>query len=221
MKTQLVTAILLTGTYLLCAAQTTRTIYCRDRGCETEVDKSKAKFSETITDENGVITTTLLNLKKNEVEVRTSWKGDEPVGHWVSLTGRGPEPMDYNFEVMYAGASCSDDSDAIIAWFEDDQATSYRAPVVDGYESIYKYIQANLRYPAKARRTGIQGTVDLEFWITEDGTVENLVVSKGVHMLLDKEAMRVLRNLKFSSPPMRNGKPQKICAKFPLRYKLS
>jgi TonB family protein len=221
MKTHLVTAILIICTTTLCAAQTTRTIYCRDRSCDTEVDKSKAKFSETVTEENGVITTTLLNLKENEVEARKSWKGDEPVGHWVSLTGRGPEPMDYDFEVIYAEASCSNESNAITAWFEDNQAANYKAPVIDGYESIYKYLQANLRYPSKARRTGIQGTVDMEFLITEDGSVESLVILRGVHILLDKEAMRLLRSVKFSSPPMRNGKPQKICAKFPLRYKLA
>lgn len=221
MKTHFVTAIILICTLTFCAAQTTRTIYCRDRTCDTEVDKNKAKFSETVTEENGVTTKTIVNLKKNEIEVRTSWKGDEPVGQWVSLTGRGPEPMDYDFEVKYAGASCSNESDAITNWFEDNHAANYKAPVIDGYESIYRYLQANLRYPAKARRTGIQGTVDMEFVITEDGKVENLVISKGVHILLDKEAMRLLRSLKFSLPPMRNGKPQKICARFPLRYKLA
>jgi TonB family protein len=221
MKSPLSIVIVLMCFSSLCTAQTSSTIYCRDRACDTEVDQGKAKYSETVTEENGIITTTLLNLKKNEVESRTSWKGNEPVGQWVCLTGRGPEPMDYDFDLVYAKTSCSADSATVTNWVEDDEASGYKAPVVDGYESILKYIGAKLRYPSKARRTGIQGTIELEFLITETGTVENVVISRGVHLLLDKEAMRLFRSLKFSSPPMRNGKPQKLCAKFPLKFMLA
>lgn len=220
MKPHFVTIILLISTYTLSAAQTARTTYCRDIGCFTEVDQTKAKFSKTVTEENGIVTTTIIVLKKNEIAYRESRKGDEPVGQWVISTGRGSAPLDYDFEVIYADPSCPIVGDEVNPWYEDDNASNYKAPLTEGRKSLMEYVRGNLRYPARARRMGISRIVDLELSITEDGRIEDLVVIKGVDIELDKEAMRLLRDLRFSSPPMRNGKPERICVKFPLRFLL-
>ena len=58
------------------------------------------------------------------------------------------------------------------------------------------------------------------FIVTKDGQIENIVVNKGVDITLDKEAVRILRALKFSTPPLLNGRPVNICVKFPISFRL-
>ena len=56
--------------------------------------------------------------------------------------------------------------------------------------------------------------------MTATGT-ENIVVKRGVDISLDKEAVRVLRELKFSSPPTVNGQAYAFkCLVLPVKYKL-
>lgn len=221
MKTIFIIFFLCSAT--ICIAQSTETKYYWNRSMDQEVEKEKAKYEEIITENNGVKTTTIKDLKKDEVTSSESWNGDEPVGTWVILTGKGPEPLDYNFELNYTETGCKDPADKQIkAWFQDDPAIGYTAPLIEGKDTDpISFIVRYLRYPAKARISGIEGTVYLEFSISEEGVIENILVTKGVHITLDKEAVRILRAFKFSKPPMLNGKAQKICTTFPLKYKLS
>ncbi len=175
-------------------------------------------------EENDVLTTITRNLKKDRIESRIAWRGDEPVGKWIGLTGRGPEELDYDFELRYEESPCTNPEamQGLSDLFSNNAALSYTAPVVDTKDGqLMSFIAQRLRYHAKARRTGIQGSVHLAFRITADGIVENVVVTKGVHIVLDKEAVRVIRAMKFSKPAMLNGKPQEVCVKMPLKFKLS
>jgi len=205
-------------------AQTTETKYYRSRPFDEEVPQSKAKYSETITKEDGVITTTTRNLKKDEIERREAWKGDEPVGKWIGLTGTGPEERDYDFVLRYEERTC-ENPDAISAlpdFFASNNVVGYTAPVIDYKDPQFmSFIRHKLRYPSKAVRHGIQGAVHLAFTITREGIIKDIVVTRGVDIVLDKEAVRVIRLLKLSSPAMLNGKPQEICVKMPIQFKLS
>ncbi|MFZ1678757.1 MAG: energy transducer TonB, partial [Saprospiraceae bacterium] len=64
------------------------------------------------------------------------------------------------------------------------------------------------------------GQVILSFTITKEGNVEDIIVLRGANILLDKEAVRVIRQLSFSNPGMLDGKPVKICVKLPVKYVL-
>src|SRR5690606_22674484 len=119
-------------------------------------------------------------------------KGEEPVGIWVYLTGRGPAEMDYNFPIEYSQQDCPKELN-IKNYFEDEAGSGYEAPKISTGEQFYEFAVKNLVYPAKARREGIQGKVDLTFDLTKDGLIENIRVKKGVHLVLDKEAVRILR----------------------------
>jgi TonB family protein len=202
-------------------AQTSETKYYRSRPFENQVPKEKAKYSETITEQDGVVTTTVTNLKKDEIEFRTAWRADEPVGKWIGLAGTGPEELDYDFEIMYKEIFCSN-SYGIQDIFSNNDALSYTAPVIDFKEpDLMAFIRHKLRYPSKARRNGLQGTVFLAFSISQEGVIKDVVVTKGVDIVLDKEAVRVIRALRFSAPAMLDGQPQEVCIKMPLRFKLS
>lgn len=63
-----------------------------------------------------------------------------------------------------------------------------------GYSEMLKFINKNLQYPAAEKNAGIQGTVQLEFVVNEDGSITGGRVTRGVPggPGLDKEALRLL-----------------------------
>jgi TonB family protein len=204
-------------------AQTMQTKYCSDRSCYDEVPQAKAKYSKTVTDDNGTVTTTTRNLKKSQIEHSETWRDKEPMGVWVNGLGTGTEELDYNFEILYK-ERCSNEGSLqnVKDFFTSDQSVGYTAPAIDFKKpDIISFIISTLRYPAEPRRRGIQGVVELTFTITKEGTIQDVVVTKGVHLLLDKEAARIVRKLKLSRPPMLNGKPQDVCATMPVKFRLA
>lgn len=67
---------------------------------------------------------------------------------------------------------------------------------------MQKWVYQYIRYPAKAVQDGIQGTVQVGFIVEKDGKVTDVKVVKGVHPLLDDEAVRVVA----ASPKWRPGR---------------
>lgn len=205
-------------------AQSVQTRYFNDRYTKEDVPQKRARYSETVENfQDGSVATTTTNLKKNEVESREVWKGDEPVGKWVGLTGRGPQEMDFDFPLIYTREGCPSDGSisSIKDFFVDNATFNYVAPKLANGENHMDILRKNLRYPAKARRGGIQGTVELIVTIGEDGKVADVKVGDGVEKHMDKEAARVIRMFSFSSPPMLDGQPKRVCMKLPIRFKLN
>lgn len=56
-----------------------------------------------------------------------------------------------------------------------------------------EWIDSHVRYPKALKKEGIQGRVAVGFTITRQGRLTDVKVYKGVHPLLDKEAVRVVR----------------------------
>ena len=57
---------------------------------------------------------------------------------------------------------------------------------------LKRWVYSCLKYPQKAIDEGIQGRVLVEFIVDEKGKVGNVRVSRGVHPLLDAEAVKVV-----------------------------
>jgi TonB family protein len=206
---------------LTCLAQTSETKYYRRLPPVEEVPKEKAKYSRTITtnpDSTVVIEQT--NLKNNVIEHRQVHKGEEPVGNWIYLTGRGQAEMNYDFKLEYSSEACPS-ALTIKNLFYDEPELSYEAPKISTGVQFHEFLVKNLVYPATARRGGIQGKVDLMFDLTKEGTIENIRVKKGVHLVLDKEAVRLLRKIKLSSPPKIKGQPENLCGTVSISFRLA
>ncbi len=64
---------------------------------------------------------------------------------------------------------------------------------IGGKTLLHIFIEETLVYNESAKKRGIKGKVYLSFNVNEDEEIYNVVITKGVHDLLDVEAMRVIR----------------------------
>jgi len=80
-------------------------------------------------------------------------------------------------------------------------------------------VQQKIRYPDLAKRANIQGRVYVQFIINEKGEVENPVVVRGIGGGCDEEAVRVLKQAKFT-PGLQRGRPVKVQYAIPVTFVL-
>jgi len=79
---------------------------------------------------------------------------------------------------------------------------------IGGSTLIRTFIEENLIYSEDAKKRGIKGKVNLSFDVNDKGEIHNVTITKGVHALLDTEALRVVRLIPSSwILPMKNGFP--------------
>lgn len=207
---------------ILCSGQTTQIKYFNNVYLQKEVSANKAKYSQTISQNgDGSVTTSVKNIKKDELISSETYKGNEPFGIWKYRQSNMTSELDYAFELVYSDQACNDSIKGLRNYFENNENLIYTAPkIVSGEASIYYFIARNTIYPPIARESGIQGKVYLTFTVNKEGAIENIVVKKGAHILLDKEAVRVIRLLKFSNPATLNGQTQSFCVTMPISFKL-
>ena len=90
-----------------------------------------------------------------------------------------------------------------------------------GIQVFYDYIKTHLKYPAQARRMGIEGRVFVEFVVDAEGAITEVKAVKGIGAGCDMEAVRVLQNAAAWNPGRLNGKPVKVRMVLPITYKLN
>jgi periplasmic protein TonB len=90
-----------------------------------------------------------------------------------------------------------------------------------GYEAMMNFIRKNMRYPASARRMGIDGTVYVSFVVVKDGKINDVKVLRGISADCDKEAVRVVEMMPHWKPGKQNGKPVFVRFNLPIKFKLN
>lgn len=89
-----------------------------------------------------------------------------------------------------------------------------------GEDALMKYIDTHLKHPDMAVRNNIIGRVTLRFIVGKDGYVRDVTVIRGVHELLDKEAVRVVQSLPRWIPGKQNGKSVSVYYNIPVNFTL-
>ncbi|MCO4292748.1 energy transducer TonB [Solitalea sp. MAHUQ-68] len=75
-------------------------------------------------------------------------------------------------------------------------------------ESAYRiYINKNIKYPKAYTEMGKEGTVQLEFTVNTDGSLQNFIVLKSMGADFDTPSIDVLKNGPKWLPAFKNGKP--------------
>ncbi len=88
-----------------------------------------------------------------------------------------------------------------------------------GLQEFYKYIGQNLKYPAEARQVDAAGRVIISFIINQEGQIENPTLIKGVHPLLDAEALRVLKEYPHTwTPGKQRGRAVNVKMAIPVMF---
>ena len=90
-----------------------------------------------------------------------------------------------------------------------------------GKPAIAAYIAKTVKYPGPCVDKKIEGRVVCRFTITRDGNVKDVVVTKSVDPLLDKEAVRVISLMPKWIPGKHNG--ARVDAKYtlPVTFRLT
>ena len=87
-------------------------------------------------------------------------------------------------------------------------------------QSIMKHVGENFEFPRRAIENGIEGKVYVNFIIERDGEISNVSIARGVHKLIDDEAMRVINLLPKLNPAMIQGKPVRMQYTEPINARL-
>ncbi len=82
-----------------------------------------------------------------------------------------------------------------------------------------KSLQDKIEYPDSARKNNIQGMVIATAEVDEEGNVMDVELRKGIGWGCDDEALRVLREAKFT-PAIHMGKPVKTKITVPIRFRI-
>jgi periplasmic protein TonB len=89
-----------------------------------------------------------------------------------------------------------------------------------GMAAFYKYMGDKIKYPAQARRMGVEGKVFVQFVIGKDGSISDVKVVKGIGAGCDEEAVRVVQGSPAWNPGKQRGKAVKQRYTVPVFFKL-
>ena len=89
-----------------------------------------------------------------------------------------------------------------------------------GMAACLKFLANNIKYPAIAQESNIQGKVIIQFVVNKDGSIVDPVVVRSVDPHLDKEALRVISMMPKWTPGMQRGKPVRVKYTVPVTFRL-
>ena len=90
-----------------------------------------------------------------------------------------------------------------------------------GISGLRTYLNQNIRYPAEAQEICVQGRVVVSFVVEKDGHISDVTVLRSVDPSLDKEAIRVVRNMPRWTPGKQEGEPVRVRYNVPVSFRLN
>lgn len=84
-----------------------------------------------------------------------------------------------------------------------------------------KYMLQTMKYPEDAMNNAYQGKVYVGFIVNTDGTITDVEIKRGVQESLDREALRIIRNMPNWNPAVQDGKAIKSSYTLPVSFKLN
>jgi protein TonB len=92
---------------------------------------------------------------------------------------------------------------------------------IGGADAMDNFINKNMKYPAKAKESHIQGKVYVQFIVEKDGSISEVKIRRGANKLLDDEALRVIRMMPDWKPGSMRGKIVRVRYTLPITFSLS
>lgn len=114
----------------------------------------------------------------------------------------------------------ADDGEDVHSMYECDQRPSFfNGNSLTKFLSEWVYVY--LKYPQEAVDKGIQGTVTVSFIVEKSGEVTGVRVEKGVHPLLDAEAVKVVSVSPKWKPGKISGERVRVRISVPVEFRLA
>lgn len=89
-----------------------------------------------------------------------------------------------------------------------------------GMDSLIQFLSSNIVYPAEAKEQGIEGKVIVEFVVGSDGSIQDVMIQKGIGYGCDKEAQRVVESMPLWNPGEKDGKNVRVQFVLPIQFSL-
>lgn len=89
-----------------------------------------------------------------------------------------------------------------------------------GLDSMYAYIQKNLKYPEKAKAEGIEGRVFVSFIIEKDGSISNVKILRAIGGGCEEAVVEMIKNMPKWKPGKQRGKPVRFQFVLPIKFEL-
>lgn len=90
-----------------------------------------------------------------------------------------------------------------------------------GEAALTKFLQQNIRYPARAVETGIEGRINVQFIIDREGNITGIkTTGNPTGAGLEEEAMRVVRLMPKWTPGKQNGEAVNVQFNLPVGFHL-
>jgi len=106
-----------------------------------------------------------------------------------------------------------------VAYSQQVFSTPEQLPIFDG--DIIAYVNSQVCYPYEAIEQKLEDKVFVSFMVDTLGQTYNHMIMKGRYSVLNKEAIRVARTIKFVSPAQNKGRAIKFNYIIPIDFKLS
>ena len=92
-------------------------------------------------------------------------------------------------------------------------------------KKLLAYLYNHISYPSKARAGDVEGLVVVKFGVDATGKVGEPALGRGVHTALDKEALRVVRQMLQEHPvwmpATKEGEAVAFEFKLPIKFELA
>lgn len=90
----------------------------------------------------------------------------------------------------------------------------------NGTTAMYRFLAENIKYPAVARESGVEGTVYVQFVVGKEGYIRDAKVVRGVGGGCSEEALRVVNMMPQWKVGKQNGMSVSVLMTLPIKFKL-
>ncbi len=100
------------------------------------------------------------------------------------------------------------------------ESTYVQAEPVDGYASLYAYLNVHLQYPTESLKDSIQGVQTISFIINVDGKPEKIEFVESLGAPFERESKLLIESMPAWKPATLNGKPVPSKLVLPLTFQV-
>ena len=131
-----------------------------------------------------------------QISHKGCYQNGELVGDWAIYNRAGEliDKINYDFDINETNKPYHDNNDI-------DEMAEFVG------KDFRKYLASEIVYPPRANKYYLQGKVYVQFLINEDGSISNALVVRTLDKDLDKEALRIIRNMPNWKPARKDGEP--------------